>query len=52
MLDFENVTKRFGTTTAVDGVTLSIPQGQMVPGVIGPIRCWKIHVVAHDQPTE
>ncbi len=34
MLDFENVTKRFGTTTAVDGVTLSIPQGQMV-GVIG-----------------
>lgn len=34
MLEFENVTKRFGATTAVDSVTLSIPQGQMV-GVIG-----------------
>ena len=34
MLEFRGLTKRFGNATAVDGVTLSIPEGQMV-GVIG-----------------
>ncbi|PHP68769.1 phosphonate ABC transporter ATP-binding protein [Zhengella mangrovi] len=34
MLELTNVTRRFGANTAVDTVTLSIPQGQMV-GVIG-----------------
>ena len=34
MLELANVTRRFGANTAVDSVTLSIPQGQMV-GVIG-----------------
>lgn len=34
MLDLVNVTKRFGDFVAVDGVTLSIPEGSMV-GVLG-----------------
>ena len=34
MLELKNVTRRFGVNTAVDAVTLSIPEGQMV-GVIG-----------------
>ncbi|MEX6508689.1 phosphonate ABC transporter ATP-binding protein [Jiella sp. M17.18] len=34
MLKLDNVTRRFATFTAVDGVTLDIPAGQMV-GVIG-----------------
>jgi phosphonate transport system ATP-binding protein len=34
MLQIEGLTRRFGTKTAVDGVSLSVPRGQMV-GVIG-----------------
>ncbi|PSH69777.1 phosphonate ABC transporter ATP-binding protein [Phyllobacterium brassicacearum] len=34
MLKIENVTRRFGKFTAIDNVSLEIPQGQMV-GVIG-----------------
>ncbi len=34
MLRIENVTKTFGTRTAVDDVTLAVPTGQMV-GIIG-----------------
>jgi len=34
MLELDRLTRRFGSVTAVDGVTLSIPAGQMV-GVIG-----------------
>ena len=34
MLQIVNLTKRFGDATAVDAITLDIPQGQMV-GVIG-----------------
>jgi len=34
MLELTNVTRRFGTNTAVDSVTVTIPQGQMV-GIIG-----------------
>ena len=34
MLELEGVTKRFGTSVAVSGVTLSIPSGQFV-GIIG-----------------
>ena len=34
MLELTNVTRRFGTNTAVNSVAVSIPQGQMV-GVIG-----------------
>ncbi|AKI00079.1 phosphonate ABC transporter, ATP-binding protein [Hoeflea sp. IMCC20628] len=34
MLELTDVTRRFGTNIAVDAVTLSIPEGQMV-GVIG-----------------
>ena len=34
MLELTNVTRRFGTNIAVDSVTVTIPQGQMV-GVIG-----------------
>ena len=34
MLEFDNVTRRFGGKAAVSGVSLSIPDGQMV-GVIG-----------------
>jgi len=34
MLEIKSLTRRFGTKTAVDGVSLSIPAGQMV-GVIG-----------------
>src|SRR5262245_20940390 len=35
MITVQNLVKRFGTTTAVDGVTFSVPQGQLV-GVLGP----------------
>lgn len=34
MFELKNVTRRFGKKTAVDAVTLDIPQGQMV-GIIG-----------------
>jgi len=34
MLEIRDLTRRFGATAAVDGITLSIPAGQMV-GVIG-----------------
>lgn len=34
MFELKNVTRRFGNKTAVDSVTLDIPQGQMV-GIIG-----------------
>ena len=34
MLQIQNLTKAFGATRAVDGVSLAIPQGQMV-GIIG-----------------
>ena len=34
MFEFRNVTRRFGSKTAVDNVTLDIPAGQMV-GIIG-----------------
>ncbi|WP_424136333.1 phosphonate ABC transporter ATP-binding protein [Roseomonas chloroacetimidivorans] len=34
MLEIQNLTRRFGARAAVDGVTLSIPAGQMV-GIIG-----------------
>jgi phosphonate transport system ATP-binding protein len=34
MLEIQNLTRRFGTRAAVDGVTLSVPEGQMV-GIIG-----------------
>ncbi|MBP0443296.1 phosphonate ABC transporter ATP-binding protein [Roseomonas sp. SSH11] len=34
MLELKNLTRRFGERAAVDGVTLAIPQGQMV-GIIG-----------------
>jgi phosphonate transport system ATP-binding protein len=34
MFEFRNVTRRFGSKTAVDSVTLDIPAGQMV-GIIG-----------------
>src|SRR4051812_44563788 len=34
MLELDHLTRRFGRVTAVDGVTLAIPAGQMV-GVIG-----------------
>lgn len=35
MLKLERLTKSFGVVTAVDGVTLEIPRGQMV-GILGP----------------
>jgi phosphonate transport system ATP-binding protein len=34
MLEFRSLTRRFGAVTAVDGVSLAIPDGQMV-GIIG-----------------
>jgi ABC-type methionine transport system ATPase subunit len=34
MLELTEVTRRFGVNTAVDAVSLSIPEGQMV-GIIG-----------------
>ena len=35
MIRVQNLTKRFGATVAVDGVTFEIPQGQLV-GFLGP----------------
>ena len=40
MLEISDLTRRFGAKAAVDGVTLSIPAGQMV-GVIGRIGAGK-----------
>src|SRR3954451_23736495 len=34
MLELQGLTRRFGAVTAVDGVSLSVPDGQMV-GIIG-----------------
>jgi NitT/TauT family transport system ATP-binding protein len=39
-LEFHDVTKRFGSTTAVEGVTLSISDGEVV-SLIGPSGCGK-----------
>ena len=39
-LRFENITKRFGGFTAVDGVTLEIPQGATF-SLLGPSGCGK-----------
>ena len=35
MISLQNLTKRFGTQTAVNGLTLDIPAGQIV-GLLGP----------------
>jgi ABC-2 type transport system ATP-binding protein len=35
MIQVKNITKRFGTTLAVDGVSFDVPQGQVV-GFLGP----------------
>lgn len=35
MIQVQNLTKRFGTTVAVDGISFAIPQGQVV-GFLGP----------------
>ena len=35
MIQVKNITKRFGTTVAVDGVSFDVPQGQVV-GFLGP----------------
>lgn len=35
IIDIENVTKRFGATNAVDGIQLSIPEGEIF-GLLGP----------------
>jgi phosphonate transport system ATP-binding protein len=34
VLDIQTLTRRFGPVTAVDGVSLAVPSGQMV-GIIG-----------------
>jgi iron(III) transport system ATP-binding protein len=39
-IDIRGVTKRFGTTTALDDVSLSIPQGAFV-ALLGPSGCGK-----------
>ena len=39
-LEFRNVTKRFGTMTAVESVTLSVADGEVV-SLIGPSGCGK-----------
>ncbi|HZY54957.1 MAG TPA: ABC transporter ATP-binding protein, partial [Reyranella sp.] len=39
-LEFRNVTKRFGAMTAVEGVTLSVADGEVV-SLIGPSGCGK-----------
>ncbi len=39
-LEFRNVTKRFGTMTAVEGVSLAIADGEVV-SLIGPSGCGK-----------
>src|SRR5215467_253878 len=40
LLDVENVTRRFGSTTAVDGVSLSIEAGEFFT-LLGPSGCGK-----------
>jgi spermidine/putrescine transport system ATP-binding protein len=40
LLDIENVTRRFGSTTAVDGVSLSIEAGEFFT-LLGPSGCGK-----------
>ena len=52
---FEGVTKRFGTATAVDGLTLEIRQGEFF-SLLGPSGCGKTTtlrmVAGFEQPTE
>jgi spermidine/putrescine transport system ATP-binding protein len=54
-LRFENVTKRFGPFTAVDGVTLEIPHG-MTFSLLGPSGCGKTTLLrmaaGFEQPDE
>jgi osmoprotectant transport system ATP-binding protein len=40
MIELRNVTKRFGETVAVDGVSLTIPDGELTI-VLGPSGCGK-----------
>ena len=39
-IDTQGVTKRFGTTAAVNGVSLSIQEGEMFT-ILGPSGCGK-----------
>ena len=41
-IELENVVKRFGTITAVDGLDLEVPRGICL-GLLGPDRRRKVH---------
>lgn len=44
-VELKNVTKRFGTNTVIDDLSLSIPAGSMVT-LLGPSGCEKNHRAA------
>ena len=48
MIDIQNVSKRYGDSVVVDGVTLALPTG----GVTAIIGEWgrQVHAAVHDQP--
>ena len=49
MVRMENVVKRFGTFTALNEVSISIMEGEVVV-IIGPSGIWEIDASAHHQP--
>ena len=55
ILEFKNITKKYGNKTALDDITLSIPRGSIV-GLLGPNGSGKTTLLklatGHLQPTK
>ena len=47
MIQVENITKRYGNFTAVDGINFEIDEGEIV-GFLGPKWCWKKYYNEYD----
>lgn len=47
MIEFKNVTKRYGTNVAVDDVSFKINEGEFFI-LIGPSRLWKNNYFKND----
>jgi len=49
MIEIENLTKRYGSATVVDRVSISIPRGSITV-IVGTSGVGQVDAAAHDQP--